>query len=217
MAKYRIDHQLVDHSNYNQKSISSAEDPNAYFQAGYDPESGLIYLAVVVRDQDVVVHPSDILKTDAVEVYIDANFSDRRLESEPSGDWRDTFDAATMPVLQYVGVPGNVSAYGDRWDANPSLVYARTKHTDTRMEYEQNGDVITYEWSIKPFDRFPDKPSQLFAGKRLGFDVAIVDKDGTLRGSKPPTFLTWTLPILAFRGSNAGILGELVLGDQPKP
>ena len=61
-----------------------------------------------------VVHPpsrkgpdSNIFKTDAVEVYVDGTFSERHARGDR------TLDAATMPVLQYVGVPGEVPAYGD--------------------------------------------------------------------------------------------------------
>ncbi len=56
---------------------------------GYDRRAGLIYLAVVVRDKDNVVHPashkgpdSNILKTDAVEVYVDGTFSKRNGEED---------------------------------------------------------------------------------------------------------------------------------------
>ena len=103
----------------------------------------------------------------------------------PSDDWRETLNAATMPVLQYVAIPGKVAAYGDPWRANPSLVYARTKQSATTMKYRVSDNSITYEWSVKPFDRFPDRPARLFAGKRLGFEVAVVDKIRT-RGTSPP-------------------------------
>ena len=117
-----------------------------------------------------------------------------------------------MPVLQYVGVPGKVSAYSDPWNANPSLVYARTKQNGNLMKYQRNGDVTTYEWSVKPYDRFPDRPTHLYPGKRLGLEVAVVDKDkNTTKASLPPTFLTWGLPPVIFKGSDASSLGELIL------
>jgi hypothetical protein len=186
--------------------------------AGYDAETEQIYLAVVVHDKDVIVHPTDVLKTDAVEIYIDGTFSNEVGTESPAGDWREKLDAATMPVLQYVGVPGKVSAYSDEWDANPSLVYARTKQKNTVMKYQHNGDITTYEWSVKPFDRFPDRPTQLLAGKRLGLEVAVVDKDkNTTKGSVPPTFLTWGLPPANFKGIDPSSLGELVLTGPSEP
>ena len=45
--------------------------------AGYDLKTEQIYLAVVVHDKDVVVHQSDVLKTDAVEIYIDGTLSEQ--------------------------------------------------------------------------------------------------------------------------------------------
>ena len=185
---------------------------------GYDLKSDQIYMAVVVHDRDVVVHQSDVLKTDAVEIYIDGTLSERFMPERLSGDWGDTFDAATMPVLQYVGIPGQVPAYGDRWKGNPSLVYARTKQTATTMKFRRKLDVTTYEWSIKPFDRYPDQPTRLSAGKRLGLDVAVVDKDpNTARNSRPPTFLTWGLPPVVFKGADARSLGELILAGSQGP
>ncbi len=218
MAKYAISNQLLENSNYNSNAIDSSDEQNAYFMAGYDPETEQIYLAVVVHDRDVIVHPTDVLKTDAVEIYIDGTFSDKVGTKSPSGDWGDKLDAATMPVLQYVGVPGKVSAFSDPWKANPSLVYARTKQKATLMKYQRNGDVITYEWSVKPFDRYPDRPTRLFAGKRLGLEVAVVDKDkNTIKGPDPPTFLTWGSPPTIFKGFDPSGLGELVLTGPSEP
>src|SRR5262249_28648662 len=146
------------------------------FMVGYDPSAGLIYLAVVVRDNETVVAPTNVRGTDAVEVYIDGSFSGRTIP-EPAGNWRDTLDATTMPVLQYAAVPGPGPVYGDPSGANPALVYGRIKRTATKMKFQRTGALTTYEWAVQAFDRYPDRPSQLYPGKRLGFDVAVVDKD----------------------------------------
>ena len=45
------------------------------------------------------------------------------------------------------------------------------------MAYSRKGDVTVYEWAIQVFDRYPDKPTRLEPGKRIGFDVAVADKD----------------------------------------
>jgi hypothetical protein len=247
LKKNAIANQLLDHPNYNANPVDAASDPKGYFMAGFDPKAEQIYLAVVVHDHDVVVHPTDVLKTDAVEIYIDGAFSKTKLVAESPSDglgdqWHNNFDAARMPVLQYVGVPGAVSAFGDRWKANPSLVYARTQQSATTMIYRQEGDVITYEWSVKPFDRFPDRPTRLYPGKRLGLEVAVVDKDkeplasvrpvirpsglevavvakdkAPAKNSRPPTFWTWGSPPKVFKGLDAGSLGELILTGQPPP
>jgi RNA polymerase sigma factor (sigma-70 family) len=216
--RYEIHNQLLGASGYESRERDAANEANPYFIAGFDPKAELIYLAVVVTDDVTVVHPTDARSTDAVEVYIDGNLSDQRIQ-HPSGDWNEVLDAATMPVLQYAGVPGKVRAYGDRWGANPSLVYAKTKETATRMKYQRVGDVTTYEWAIKPFDRFPERPTRLYPGKRLGLDVAVLDKDPKkpLLGSRPPTFMTWGRTPVIFKGCDAGSLGELILADGPGP
>jgi RNA polymerase sigma factor (sigma-70 family) len=216
--RYPIANQLRHNANYNPKTNAASTDQDAYFMTGYDSRANQIYLAVVVHDKEVVVHPTDVYRTDAVEVYIDGTPAQRKPPGNPSGGWLETLDAATMPVLQYAGVPGAVSAYGDRWNANPSLVYARTRQTGTTMKYWRVGDVTTYEWSVKPFDRFPDRPTSLYPGKRLGLDVAVVDQDSRLTlVPRPPTFLTWASPPDVFKGNDASSLGELILLDSSAP
>ena len=153
----------------------------------------------------------EIRQTDAVEVYVDGTFSDRRTRTQ-TGDWN--LNAATMPMLQYVGVAADVPAYGDPRGANPSLVYARTAEPYTRMKYRRDeaSKVTTYEWAIRAYDRFPDAPTKLVAGQRIGFDVAVVDKDSAEPRS---AFVTWGSPPEVFKGFDAGSLGELYLADGP--
>jgi hypothetical protein len=123
-----------------------------------------------------------------------------------------------MPVLQYAGVPGNVAAYGDPWRANPSLVYARTKQTGTTMMFRYSDHVITYEWSIRAFDRFPDRPSRIYPGRRLGLEVAVVDKDPNAgKTASPPTYLTWGPPPRMFKGIDKASLGDLVIAGPIEP
>ena len=45
------------------------------------------------------------------------------------------------------------------------------------MKYQRKGDVTTYEWAIQAYDRYPDRLTQLVPGKRIGFDLAVVNKD----------------------------------------
>jgi RNA polymerase sigma factor (sigma-70 family) len=199
---------------------TDGKDLEADFMAGYDPRDGLIYLAVVVRDDEHVIYNNfkrpapgpEYLLTDAVEVYIDAAFSNRRIPL-PNGDW-GKLDAARMPVLQYVGIAAEVPAYGDRWGGNPSLIYARSVESDTRMAYrrDEEAKVTTYEWAIRAYDHFPDAPTRLVAGRRIGLEVAVVDKDS---GRTKPAFVTWGPPPEDFKGLDAGSLGELYLAEGP--
>ena len=184
-------------SSYIVKERDSSQDSDAYFMVGYDREAELIYLAVVVPDKDVIAKLGSATGTDAVEVYIDGTFSNRTIE-QPSKDWSRALDAATMPVLQYAAVPGQVAAYGDPWNGNPSLLYAQTRQTSTKMKYRHTDHATTYEWAIKAYDRYPDLPTALHSGKRLGFEVAVVDKDDP---KVRPYFLTWGDPRSSSRAS----------------
>jgi RNA polymerase sigma factor (sigma-70 family) len=211
LHSYPIANQLRDHPNYDRESRAATGDPEASFRVGYDPNAGVIYLAVEVRDPDRVVNSKDPWHTDAVEVYIDGAFSERRIP-EPPGDWKHKLDAATMPVLQYVGLPGQAPAYDDPAGANPALVYGRIERTTTRMRFQRRGDLTTYEWAIQAFDSYPDQPTRLLPGKRLGLDVVVVDKD---RGDRRPAWMSWGASPDIFKGCDAGSLGELVLAGGP--
>ncbi len=191
---------------------------------GYDKAASVIYLAIVVRDQDLVIHVPgrpltngddfDNFATDAVEVYVDGTFSRRKIPV-PSGSFRLVLDAATMPVLQYVGVPGNAPAYANPWGENPTLMYSKTREGRTRMKFRRDKDITTYEWGIQPYDRFPDQPTRLVPGKRIGLEVVVVDKDAK---TDPPAFVGWgpLSPNYSYKGCDAGSLGELILIDGPQ-
>jgi RNA polymerase sigma factor (sigma-70 family) len=212
LRAYPIRNQLVGDSSYNVEERDTTRESDAYFMVGYDRGAESIYLAVVVPDKALIAKAGLVTDTDAMEVYIDGTFSRRMLKEQPSGEWQVKLDAAAMPVLQYAAVPGRVAAYEDPWDANPSLLYARTRQTATKMQYRHADHITTYEWAIKAYDHYPDRPTRLQPGKRLGFDVAVVDKDDPKR---PPHFLTWGAPPVAFKGFDAGSLGELILVDSP--
>jgi len=210
LTRYPIRNRLLGHPSYDSDRRDTL-DPSAYFMAGYDRQTELIYLAVVVRDRDVETDSSNARATDAVEIYLDGAFSDRTIP-EPSGDWTEQLDAAKMPVLQYAAVPDSTRAYGDKDGANPSLVYGKISRTATRMKYHRAGDVTTYEWAVQAFDHYPDRPSRLQPGRRLGLEVAVLDKDPNPVRS---AFLTWGSPPRVFKGCDAGSLGELVLVGGP--
>ena len=134
LTHYPIRRQLTNHWSYEETKAEEASDLDAYFMAGYSEREQAIFLAVVVRDDELKVHantpagPADgnystVFETDAVEVYLDGAFSKRKI-SEPT-EGLEGLDAATMPVLQFVAVPGSTGAYGDREGANPALVYRK--------------------------------------------------------------------------------------------
>jgi hypothetical protein len=80
------------------------------------------------------------------------------------------------------------------------------------MAYTRSGAVTTYEWAIQAFDEYPDQPTRLAPGKRIGLDVAVVDKDSR---EAHPTYTTWGDPPTPFKGLDASSLGELIMGDDP--
>jgi RNA polymerase sigma factor (sigma-70 family) len=220
LPKYPIRNRLISHPAYDSASKVDQTDPEAYFLAGFNVDNQFVYLAVVVRDRTLKLHRDarrrpgagdfhPAFDSDAVEVYIDGTASNRAIEEPPKG-W-DGLDASTMPVLQFVAVPGDIPAYGDPFGANPSLLYSKTQEPRTKMKYRRQGDITTYEWAIQPYDRFPELPTEIHAGKRLGLEVAVVDKDAV----KPAVFMTWGQPPTMFKGLNAGSLGELILSDSP--
>ena len=218
LERYPIEHQLFDRPGSDSESRESRRDPEAYFQVGYDRQAGLIYLAVVVRDEELVVHPqngqgpdNNVLNTDAVEVYIDGTFSDRKIP-QPSGDWVRRSMRRRCPCSSMWGFRDELSAYGDKWGANPSLVYARARETRTRMKYQRERNVTTYEWAIQAYDHFPDRPTPLVAGKRIGLDVVVVDKDS---GKGLSAWMYWGPKYTGFKGCDASNLGELILAEGP--
>ena len=221
LAHYPIRRQLKGHWSYEDLTDPEASDLDAYFMAGYSESDQAIYLAVVVRDDELKVHgkvpfgPAEgnmaaVFETDAVELYMDGAFTKRKIPEPVDG--LQALDAATMPVLQYVGVPGSVGAYGDRAGANPALMYRKAPDRFVRMAYHRQGDVTTYEWSLHVYERYPDKLVRLEPGKRIGLEIAVVDKDSD---EDLPVYMTWGPPSIRFRALNAALLGELILIKQP--
>jgi RNA polymerase sigma factor (sigma-70 family) len=186
--------------------LLTSPDLSAYFQVGYDPERGRIYLAVVVRDDQHVVSSRDPFTTDASEIFVDGRCSDRQDSS--------SLQAERMPVIQYAGVPGPGPAYGDPHKTNPALLYARKRdRSSSEMEWRRRGDITIYEWSFLAYDRYPDRPTKLSPGKRIGLEVAVVDKDTAPDAPDPAAWVYWGPPWRGYKGYDSGSLGELILGD----
>jgi RNA polymerase sigma factor (sigma-70 family) len=198
---YPIAQQLRTYADYD-PTPRPERTPN--FRAGYDRATGRIYLAVEVPDDEVVAPTGNCVTTDAVEIYVDGLGSNRSIPNWP-------LDASLLPVVQYVGVPARHGAYLDPRNANPSLLYGRADRSTTTMAYQRQGSVTTYEWAIQPFDHYPDQPTRLEPGKRIGLDVVVVDKDSD---RARPSWLGFAPPPVRFKGCDAGSLGELILLDE---
>jgi RNA polymerase sigma factor (sigma-70 family) len=199
--------------------LSTSPDLSASFSVEYDPRDQLLYLAVIVRDDKVVVGHSSPLDTDAVEVYVDGLHSDRRVPLPAEAEAYNNLDPANMPVLQYVAIPSKGTIYGVRQASNPILIHGNAKKTRTQMAYTRKGDVTTYEWAIEVFDRYPDRPTRLEPGKRIGFDIAVADKDVPATspgGADEPqadrtAWIYWGPFWRGIKTGDAGSLGEVIL------
>jgi hypothetical protein len=213
--------------------LSTSPDLSAAFSVGYDPKEQVIYLAVIVRDDVLIVGNTSPWDTDAVELYIDGLHSDRVMEFPQIPNFDENMDAGEGPVLQYIGIPGKGRVYGVTKSAgvertgedNPILTFGDIKRTKTRMAFRREGDVTTYEWAIQAFDHYPDKPTRLLPGVQIGFDITVCDKDKpaqTPRAASDPepdrqAWVCWGPPWRRVKFFDAANLGEIVLGRVPNP
>jgi hypothetical protein len=212
--------------------LSTSRDFSAAFSVGYSPKDQVIYLAVIVRDDNLVVGNTSSWDTDAVEVYVDGLHSETLMPYPVEGGWPGSLDASDVPALQYIGIPGEGRVYGifksagqDRHEIeNPILMFGDVKKTKTRMAFRREGQVTTYEWAIHAFDQYPDMPTKLTAGKKIGFDLAVCDKDTPaktpLAANEPEedrmAWICWGPRSQGHaKNLNTGNLGEIVLGHIP--
>lgn len=171
------------------------EDFTANFRVGYNSNENVLYVAVVVTDDDVVVAPieeADIKNQDACGIYIDADHS------------RD--DSKIEGQQLYVMVPGEGKWTKKRW-GNPSLSWGKTKVSGVKGEYSISNNTIIYEWSIPLFDSLPDIPHQIKAGNTIGFDFLLADADGEEKAN----FIYWTPE--AGKSRTSDMFGDLVFLD----
>ncbi|RUL81851.1 hypothetical protein [Tautonia sociabilis] len=227
-----IRHMLVNDTNYGKNGVEERDlatscDLSPVFSVASDPDTDLIVLAVLVRDDRLIVGNTGFWDTDAVEVDLDGLFSDSRIPFSTVFGRFEEVDASEVPVLQYLGIPGEGPVSGvsrssgeDRDPVNPSLSWGDISQTATRMAFRRDGDVTVYEWALQAFDRYPDRPTDLVPGKRIGFDVVVVDKDvpaSTHSAETEPedarsAWVSWCPGFSGPRFLNAGSIGELVLG-----
>jgi RNA polymerase sigma factor (sigma-70 family) len=195
------------------------EDLAAHFSVGYGRAEQRLYVAMVVRDDVLVVGHGSNTDTDAAEVYVDGLRSGRRIEM-PKSPWYETTQLSEVPVQQYVALPGLGRIYGTSYRTNPILLAGDLNETGTKMAFRREGDVTTYEWAIQVFDRYPDRPTELRPGKSIGFDLAVVDKDvapGTVfppgvRRQSDYEWIYWGPLWTGMKVLDAGNLGTLILG-----
>ncbi|MFC1651364.1 sugar-binding protein [Candidatus Latescibacterota bacterium] len=184
--------------------LTDSPDLTAKFMVGFSPDENLLYLAVRVRD-DAVAANTHVRSTDACEVYIDGDHSSGQVANSPE------LTAKDMPCQQYVMCPPGGSYGGsisvEDPTAKPFLSRGEITMTKTKAKYGREGNITVYEWAIEVHDQFPDVPVELAAGKTIGFDVVVVDKDGD---TDRPAWICWA-PFGTWKYRNADLLGDLVL------
>ena len=196
MEKYPIGNL---HERYNHRGdldgtdLSNNVDMQAHYRVGYNEEANLLYVAVEVVDDDIVVgnHQSS---TDACEIWV------------YGGEGSTSFSHHYLPM--YSMVPG-YGRPGPQYDANPGLINRSISQTFTKGAHSRTGNVTVYEWAVEVFDSFPDRPVYLTPGRRIPFDVAVVDKDNN---GYSPAWVYWA-PGGWTGGEIGGHLGTLAIGE----
>ncbi|MFT5373379.1 MAG: hypothetical protein ACI906_000194, partial [Candidatus Latescibacterota bacterium] len=90
MVRYPLRTKVITHNTgLEHADLDASDDLSPQFRVGYDPDENLIYVAIEVRDDQVVVG-TNYDNTDATEVYVNGN-----------DDW----------PMQYAVVPGGGGSY----------------------------------------------------------------------------------------------------------
>ena len=120
---------------------------------------------MVVRDEEVVVHPEAPGKgnQDICGIYVDADHS--------GGERVDAIGAQ-----MYFMVPGPQQA--NPTGENPALVRGNTRESGVRGAFLHENQYIVYEWAIPLFEQLPDRGLQIEPGKTAGLDLVVGDADG---------------------------------------
>ncbi len=235
MPRYPIDHldqtyPTISPGDRQHAFLATSANLSACFMVGYDPREQLVHLAVIVRDDKLVIGNTSPWDTDSIEVYLDGTRSEGRNNFPALVPYNESFDPGDMPVQLYAAIPGKGRVYGikksagvERGEENPTLAFGDIKKTRTKMAFRREGDVTIYEWSLQPFDHFPDEPTRLEPGVRIGFDLRVCDRDAALKNPGGPqepesnrtAIVSWAPPFQLSKQTFPGALGELVLDRAP--
>jgi serine phosphatase RsbU (regulator of sigma subunit)/ligand-binding sensor domain-containing protein len=172
MAIYPID--WVHPTAYKTTPPDGPKDFTGSFRVGFDPKLNLLYLAIVVEDEDLVIHteaPNWAIQ-DLCEVYVDADHS--------GGD--DAFAKGAPFAQQFVMVAAPSKTYSTVFD-NPSLTAGDIHRSGVRAEVFRAGATTVYEWALPLFMVYPNNRLQIQSGKTMGFDVVVADADGADAGN----------------------------------
>ncbi|MBI4530970.1 MAG: hypothetical protein HY709_05545, partial [Candidatus Latescibacteria bacterium] len=124
-------------------------DFSAMFSAGYNRSQRLLYVAVTVSDESILVEEPQWDLQDACEVYL------------VSGNVVD----------QYVLAPTSKRKIRPEFSGNPGAHRQPIEETRTRGAYQKTANGVIYEWALDL------TPSRTTAGERIRFDIALCDRD----------------------------------------
>ncbi len=198
MVVYSID--WVSPEYYKPEPPQGPEDMTASFRVGYDAGDNVLYVAIVVRDDDWVIdsQKGSFTDQDLTEIYIDADHS--------GGDAANMQMPGSKDAQQYVMVAGPSRLYGFGSVTNDFMLNAGdTRASGVYAASLRVGQYTVYEWAIPLWSSFPDQRYSIKTGAVIGFDAVVTDADGDELGN----WVAWTAGALKL--ANSDRLGDLVL------
>ncbi len=196
----------IDHAD-----LMTSEDLHAYFMVGYNLATNFLHVAVVVRD-DVQANGFGYSSVDGCEIYTEGKRKGRVVTPERGVG----FDATKMAAIQYVqATPGG--SYDRERPGAPKPVAFRmaggdVTKTRTSCAVSREGNITIYEWAVELFEHYPDQPTTLEKGMKIGLDVIINDSDTSdERPRERPAWVGWS-KYKPYKFFNADTLGEVTLG-----
>lgn len=179
--------------------LTSNKDLQASFMVGWNPQTNLLHVAVIVIDDELALANRQDEFTDAIELYAGG-------DSVPNGEQRW---GRQVVQFNYVPGPGSYSSGN-----NPGAFGGGVNLNRTKAMHQAKAGMTIYEWAVEVFDQAnPGRPMTLQKGMRLAFDLTVIDRDGFL---DPTAFVCWG-PVGGWKFSNRDKVGSLVLLAEDDP
>ena len=176
----------------------ASDDFSAEFMVGHSLEEQLVYVAVRVEDDEIVVNSQDMSNTDACIIDLNALHG---------------INSAYAHGISYIRYPGA----GDDLPGGRGYVLGHGATLDIDVEKSRLQSaisdvdgIITYEWALPVLGYYAAQPFKLENGTTLGFGVIVGDQDPETRDA-----LYWPddrYPI--GHPQAAGVLSDLVLMER---
>jgi len=163
--------------------IDGPEDGLAFWRGGYNAQTGELYIGVTMQDNDYVKTPDDSHYSthDFQVIYLDFLHS-----LEGSGVIAYEVDEDHRKIVEQE----SLHFYPQVRDASFDQV---------ELAIVRNNNIVTYEWKIKV-------PGPMVAGRVIGFDYAVFDKDT----KEDNVMITWGRTE-GNKFMNSNLIGDLVL------